>query len=132
MEQRLLQLIREGAHGSKTLDDVMAGIYSLVSELRVTYQRLQELLERRDLMFEDASALGTLRKRALWLYQRGRAEHIFFSKLRLERSLRDTLYGHVMETLQELLTLEQAERLLRSLPDEDLAKELSDADSWTP
>jgi hypothetical protein len=132
MEQRLLQLIREGAHGARTLDDVMAGIYGLVSELRGTFNRLQELLDRRDLMFEDASALGTLRKRALWLYQRARAEHIFFSKLRLERRLRDELYAQVMETFQELLTLENAERLLRSLPDEDLARELSEADSWTP
>ncbi len=117
-------LVREGAHSTTPLDDIINGLSQLASEIRPQYRQLQELLDRRDVKFDSNAELEGLQKRALWLYRKSQLEHLFFSKLRLERSLRDLLYRQILETYEELLTLEEGEQALRKLPDDLLGEEL--------
>ncbi len=124
IEDRLLALVREGAHSTTPLDDIINGLSQLASEIRPQYRQLQELLDRRDVKFDSHAELERLQKRALWLYRKSQLEHLFFSKLRLERSLRDLLYRQILETYEELLTLEAGEQALRKLPDDLLGEEL--------
>jgi hypothetical protein len=51
-------------------------------------------------------------------------EQIFFSKLRLERVLRDTLYRQILEGYDEFSAMEAQEARVRSLPEDALAAEL--------
>ncbi len=124
IEDRLLALVREGAHSTTPLDDIIKGLSQLASEIRPQYRQLQELLDRRDMEFDSKAELEALQKRALWLYRKSQLERLFYSKLRLERSLRDLLYRQILETYEELLTLEDGERALRKLPDDILSEEL--------
>ncbi len=124
IEDRLLALVREGAHSTTPLDDIINGLSLLASEIRPEYRQLQELLDRRDMEFDSKAELEALQKRALWLYRKSQLERLFYSKLRLERSLRDLLYRQILETYEELLTLEDGERALRKLPDDVLGEEL--------
>lgn len=124
-EGLLLSLIRQGADGVMALDDVISGLLTVITEIRAQYLRLHEMLDRRDLTFEAVGRLEGLRKRALWLYRKGKLEHLFFMKLRLERSLRDALYRQIVETWQELSTLDEAERKFRELQEESLALDVT-------
>ncbi len=124
IEDRLLTLVREGAHSTTPLDDIIDGLSQLASEIRPQYRQLQELLDRRDMEFDSNVELEGLQKRALWLYRKSQLERLFFSKLRLERGLRDVLYKQILETYEELSTLEEGDRALRKLPDDLLGEEL--------
>lgn len=124
IEQRLLALIRAGAHAATPLEDVVEGLAQLAPEARDQYQRLLEILERRDLEYELTSQVEELRRRLLWLYRKARLEYLFFAKLRFERASRDALYKQVLELFEELSGLEAAERRMRRLSDDDLSAEL--------
>lgn len=49
---------------------------------------------------------------------------MFFTKLLLERTLRDTIHRHVLETYDEFTELERKERIVQTLDEENLAAEL--------
>ena len=131
VELRLLVLVREGSQATARLDAVIDGLAQLVGVFRPQYYRLQELSEGRDLTFEITSRLKDLRARALWLYRKCRLEILFFAKLRTERLLRDMLYRQVVETYNELAGLDEAERTLQKLPEEDLALKLLEDEGQT-
>ena len=124
VELHLLALVREGSQATARLDAIIDSLAQLVGVIRPQYHRLQELFDGRDLTFEITSGLKDLRARALWLYRKCRLEILFFTKLRIERSLRDTLYRQVVETYAELSNLDEAERALQRLPEDDLAVKL--------
>lgn len=124
IESRLLTVIREGAHTVRPLDETIADLAQLIVGIRPQFERLQALFTPRDLTFDFTLRLEDLRRRLLWLYRRIRLEHIFFAKLQLERLLRDALYRQVLETYDEFSELDRKERVLRSLPEEDLATDL--------
>ncbi len=106
------------------MDEVISELMSLSQRVRPHYLLLQETLERRDLTYELMARLEEVRRRALWLYRRSRLEQIFYSKLKLERSLRDTLYRQILEGYDEFSELEATESNLRTLSEELLAAEL--------
>ena len=124
IESRLIQLTREGSAGTRPLDEVIAELSALSRRLRPVYLVLQETLERRDLTYDLVAQLDGIHKRALWLYRRSRLEQLFYAKLTLERSLRDTLYRQILEAYDEFSSMEEMERHLRGLADNALASEL--------
>ena len=124
IESQLTQLTREGSGGGRALDEVIGELTILSQRVRPYYSLLQETLERRDLTYELVAKLEEVRRRALWLYRRSRLEQIFYSKLKLERTLRDSLYRQVLEAYDEFSDLEAAESLLRTLTEEQLGAEL--------
>lgn len=124
VEIQLTHLTREGSAGGRPLEEVIAELTLLSRAVRPHYSVLQEMLERRDLTYELMAKLEEVRKRALWLYRRSRLEQIFYSKLKLERSLRDMLYRQILEGYDEFSELEAAESHLRALSEELLAGEL--------
>jgi hypothetical protein len=126
IEARLMHLIRQGGE-SRALEDILDGLSSLVSGIGLQYRRILELLDRRDLTYGTTHALEDLRRRTLWLYRKVCMETIFFTKLRLERSLRDAIYKMVVETYEELSTLENEERSLMRMVDEGLSARLLNA-----
>ena len=123
IENELIQLTRQASAGGQ-LDEALRALASLATRIRPFYARLSEVLERRDLTYEDVARLEEERKRVLWLYRRSRLEQIFFSKLRLERTLRDTLYRQILEGYDEFSAMEAMEARLRTLPEDALAGEL--------
>jgi hypothetical protein len=123
IESQLIQLTRQAGTASQ-LDETLRELASLATRVRPYYARLSDVLERRDLTYEDMAKLEGARKRVLWLYRRSRLEQIFFSKLRLERALRDTLYRQILEGYDEFSAMEATETRLRTLSDEALAHEL--------
>lgn len=123
VEARLIELTRQASGGGQ-LDEALRDLTVLASRIRPSYDRLSEALERRDLTYEDVARLEEEKKRALWLYRRLRLEQIFFSKLRLERTLRDTIYRQILEGYDEFSAMEALEARLRGIPDETLAAEL--------
>ena len=124
IESRLIQLTREGSDGSRGLDEVIGELSVLSRRLRPIYLALQEMLEGRDLTYEFLARLEEIRRRALWLYRRSRLEHLFYAKLKLERSLRDTLYRQILEGYDEFSSMEQLEGHLRGLAEDLLTAEL--------
>ncbi|MGH9198427.1 MAG: hypothetical protein ACRD1T_22175, partial [Acidimicrobiia bacterium] len=106
------------------LDQIINELSVLAKRMRPHYARLQETLERRDLTYELMAGLEEVRKRVLWLYRRSRLEQLFYTKLKMERSLRDMLYRQILEAYDEFSTIEQTEANLRSMPDDVLAVEL--------
>jgi len=124
VERQLIQLTREGSAGERSLDSVIDDLAALVGRIRTSYLSLQEFLERRDVTYELVTRVEELHKRALWLYRRLQLEEVFFSKLRLERTLRETLYRQILETYDEFSALEEAEARLRGLSEAALAEEL--------
>ena len=131
IEGHLLGLVREGSQATARLDQVIDGLAALVGVLRPQFHRLQELFDGRDLTFDLTSTLRDVRTRALWLYRKCRLEILFFAKLRVERALRDRLYRQVVETYEELSGLDEAERTLQKLPEDDLAARLLDDEGKT-
>src|SRR5579864_427344 len=127
LEHRLLDAIQRGARGTADTDGVLGELDRIVPEIRRAYVPLHEGLERRDLGFELASRLQAIRDRCLWLYRKSRLEQCFFTKLRLERGLRDAIYTQIVETNQEISSIEDTERELRGCPDDTLAGELLQA-----
>jgi len=123
IETRLIELIRQASAGDK-LDEALRELTALAMRIRPYYTQLSEALERRDLTYEDVARLEEERKRVIWLYRRLRLEQLFFSKLRLERTLRDTLYRQILEGYDEFSAMEAMEARVRSLPEEALAGEL--------
>jgi hypothetical protein len=123
IEHELITLTRQAGELGQ-LDSTLRDLTSLASRVRPHYARLTEALERRDLTYEDVERLEGERKRLLWLYRRTRLEQIFFSKLRLERTLRDTLYRQILEGYDEFSAMESMESRIRTLPDDALAAEL--------
>ena len=123
-EEKLLDMIRRGASGAVPLGDVVGGLQEDLNRVRILYRRLDEALERRDLAFEAAQRLQGLQTRALWIYRKCRLEHFLFSKLQIERSLRDALYREFVETYQELSVIDEAERRFRGLDEASLSLNL--------
>jgi len=123
IESELIQLTRQASAGGQ-LDEALRELAFLATRIRPFHAHLSEALERRDLKYEDVARLEEERKRVLWLYRRLRLEQIFFSKLRLERTLRDTLYRQILEGYDEFSAMEALEARLRGLPEEALADEL--------
>lgn len=124
IESRLIDLTREGGAGARPLDEVIAELVVLAQRIAPLYARLQDALEKRDLTYEAVTKVEELRKRALWLYRRSRLEHVFYSKLQLERSLRDTLYRQVLDAYDDLSVLEIQEARLRGISEPELAADL--------
>jgi hypothetical protein len=124
VEGRLIALTREAAYASRPLSDIVTELVKLQDEIRPQYKRLQETLERRDLTFETVTNLETQRRRAIWLYRRSRLEQVFFAKLDLERSVRDTLYREILETYDQMAELDMEDRRLREVNDTVLVSEL--------
>lgn len=125
VESRLIALAREAAYVSRPLTDVISELTKLQEDIRPQYKRLQEILERRDLTFETVTNLETQRRRAIWLYRRSRLEQVFFTKLDLERSIRDTLYREILETYDQMAELDIEDRRLREVSDMELILELA-------
>ena len=124
IEARVLSLIQDGARGTKPLDDVVTELVLMTTEIRSHYVHLQDLSDRRDLTFEGMAGLEVARKRCLWLYRKTKLERCFFAKLQLERCLRDDIYRQIVETWQEMSSLEEAEREARAADDATIAAEL--------
>lgn len=124
IEDRLLQGIRNGSQGTASLGDVIDQLVGVIVDLRQPYRRVHEALDRRDLMLVTTEHLEALRARILRLYRKSRLEHLFFLKLRLERSLRDSLYRQVIESFEEITTLDEHERTMRAVGEEVLAADL--------
>jgi hypothetical protein len=124
IEGQLITLIREGAHGGRSLAETIADLSGLLPAIGAQFDRLQSLLAARDLTFGTKVQLDELRARLLWLYRKARLEELFFVKLQLERAFRDELYQRVLETYDEFTDLERREGSLRDLSDHDLAAEL--------
>ena len=124
IEGQLIRLTREGSGGERSLDEVIAELSAFAERIRPHFFLVQEALERRDLAYDVVARLEEMRKRVLWLYRRSRLEQVFYSKLRLERLLRDTLYRQVLETYDEFSAMEALEARLRGLSDDLLAAEL--------
>ena len=124
IEDQLIRLTREGSGGERSLDEVIAELAVFAERIRPHFFLVQEALERRDLAYEVVARLEEMRKRVLWLYRRSRLEQVFYSKLRLERLLRDTLYRQVLETYDEFSAMEALEARLRGLSEDLLAVEL--------
>src|SRR3989337_980849 len=127
-EQGLLALIRAGAHAATPLEEVTEGLAALLPDTRRQYRRLQEVLERRGGGVETTPRGGHGRRRGRRLYRKSRLEHLFFVKLAFERTIRDSLYKQILEMYEELSSLEEAERKLRRLGDDELAADLLEAD----
>lgn len=123
IENELIQLTRQ-ASASGQLEPTLHALAALAARVRPHYARLSEVLERRDLTYEDVARIEGERKRLLWLYRRARLEQIFFSKLRLERALRDSLYRQILEGYDEFSAMEGLEARIRALSDDALAGEL--------
>ena len=123
IESQLIQLTRQASTAGQ-LDETLRDLASLATRIRPYYVRLSDALERRDLTYENVARLEGARKRVLWVYRRSRLEQIFLSKLRLERTLRDTLYRQILEGYDEFSAMEATETRLRTLSDEILAHEL--------
>jgi len=123
MESQLIQLTRRASVGGQ-LEDTIHELAAFPTRIRPHFAQLAEWLERRDLSYEDMARLEEGRKRILWLYRRSRLEHIFFSKLRLERTLRDTLYRQILEGYDEFSAMETLEARVRTVSEEALATEL--------
>lgn len=128
IEGRLIQLTREGSGGTRPLDEVIAELHALARRLRPIYLAVQESLGRRDLTYDDVVSLEDVKRRALWLYRRSRLEQLFYAKLKLERSLRDTLYRQILEAYDEFSSMEEMEGRLRGLAEDLLAAELVQED----
>ena len=124
IEDQLIRLTREGSGGERSLDEVIAELAAFAERIRPHFFLVQEALERRDLAYDVVARLEEMRKRVLWLYRRSRLEQVFYSKLRLERLLRDTLYRQVLETYDEFSAMEALEARLRGLSEDLLAVEL--------
>jgi hypothetical protein len=123
IEHELINLTRQASVPGE-LDPTLQKLTVLAGQVRPHYARLAEVLERRDLTYEDVARLEGERKRLLWLYRRARLEQIFFSKLRLERALRDLLYRQILEGYDEFSAMESMEARLRALSEDALAAEL--------
>jgi hypothetical protein len=128
IEDELIRLTRQAGVGSQ-VDETLLALAALPARIRPYYTRLTEALERRDLTYGNMARLEEARKRVLWLYRRSRLEQIFFSKLRLERALRDTLYRQILEAYDEFSSMEQMEDHLRGISDDLLAAELLQEES---
>lgn len=124
VERRLLDLVQDGARGAEELGAVLQGLNQVVFQIREIYLRLQEVQGRRDVGFQMTARLEAVRRHSLWLYRKARLEQCFFAKLRLERGLRDTIYRQIVETYQEMATLDELERELRGRQDDMLIQEL--------
>jgi hypothetical protein len=124
VERRLLNLVQDGARGAGDLRDVVQGLSQVIGEIRQIYVRLQEVQGRRDVGFEVTGRLEAVRKHSLWLYRKARLEQCFFAKLRLERGLRDAIYRQIVETYQEMSSLDETEREVRGRQDDALTQEL--------
>jgi hypothetical protein len=124
IEQRLLNLVQNGARGAEDLGEILRGLSDVVRLIRQVYLRLMEVQGRRDVSFQVTARLEAVRKHCLWLYRKARLEECFFAKLRLERGLRDAIYRQIVETYQDMAALDDAERELRGRPDEALTQDL--------
>ncbi len=124
VERGLLSLVQDGARGSGDLRDVLHGLSQVMGEIRQIYVRLQEVQGRRDVGFEITGRLEAVGKHSLWLYRKARLEQCFFAKLRLERGLRDTIYRQIVETYQEMASLDETEREVRGRQDDALTQDL--------
>lgn len=124
VEQRLLNLVQNGARGAEELGEILLGLDEVVRRIREVYLRLLEVQGRRDVSFQVTARLETVRKHCLWLYRKARLEEYFFAKLRLERGLRDAIYRQIVETYQDMAALDDAERELRGRQDEALTQDL--------
>lgn len=124
LEDRLLGLIRDGARGAKSLEEVLTGIRQVIGEIRPWFGRLLEAQQRRDIAYASVGQLEALNRQSLWLYRKCRIEQIFFAKLRLERTLRDRLYNQVVEIWHEMETLDELERQVQGKSEHALAEEL--------
>ena len=132
LETGLLSQIQNGAQGAVGLDEILYGLSEIVRALRGQYLRLQEILERRDLGFGVVGKFEALRVELLWLYRKAKIERYFFTRLLLERRLRDAVHRQIIETYQEMSELEEAERELRARPDEALAAALLEEPGLEP
>lgn len=124
VERRLLQGVRDGSQGTAALSEVIDRIAGVIVDLRPPYRRVHEILERRDIPLATTEHLETLRSRILKLYRKSRLEHVFFLKLQLERSLRDTLHRHVVESFEEMSALDEHERTIRAAGEAVLVDDL--------
>lgn len=123
-EERLLSLIRRGAQESAALDEILAGIEQLGAEIQPHFRRLDDALTRRDVPYDVADRLLGLRRHWLWLYRKIRLEEVFFTKLKVERGLRDALYRQVIEITHQLSLLDEQEKSLQAMDEGRLAKDL--------
>ena len=124
IEQRLLSLVQNGARGAEELGEILRGLNDVVRLIRQVYLRLLEVQGRRDVSFQVTARLEAVRRHCLWLYRKARLEECFFAKLRLERGLRDTIYRQIVETYQDMATLDDTERELRGRQDDALTQDL--------
>jgi len=125
LEERLLGLVRDSGAGTVAIEDAIENLGALVGEIRVQYNRAQDLAGRRDLSFDSEATIDTLRRRSLWLYRKCRLERILLMKLQVERSLRDTLFRQVMDAWQELSVLGEEERALGAFDEDALSRDLA-------
>lgn len=132
VEERLIRVIRDGSQGLTVLDGVIRNIDQVKRDLRSPHDELQDVLGRRDLTIDMVDRLEALRSRGLRLYRKACLEHVFFQKLQLERTVRDTLYRQVIQAFEEMGELDETERRIRALGDEALAADLSAADPDPP
>lgn len=124
VERQLVALTREGGAGARPLEEVIEELTVLAQRLHPLYARLLDALEPRDLTYEVMTRIEAVRKWALWIYRRTRLEHVFYSKLQLERSLREALYRQVLETYDDFSVLELRESRLRGMAEAELAADL--------
>ena len=87
-EADLLRVIREGHTGRSRPEEVNRRLVTLAREFHLTFHRIHERLERRDLSFDQENRMRGLRRHCLWLYRKARVEDFFVRKLRLEDDLR--------------------------------------------
>lgn len=124
LEKRLISMVRDAAHGAVPVDQAISLLGQFVDESRTHFRTLRDIEGQRDLLFDAAMKLESLAKRVLWLYRKCGLESIFFSKLRVERRLRDDLFKYVLEAYQQVSDLEEEERTLRGLSEDSLARRL--------
>ena len=120
IEERFLGLIREAARGAVPLDDFLGELSFLSKDLQRCFRRVLETNERRDLTFRVIEELHGINRHCVWLYRRIHVEQVFFRKLLLETRLRNLISADAFSLYQELLDVEDQERMFLAKCDAEI------------
>ena len=121
-EQRFLVLQSRSTEGGSS--EILLEYLTLLADLRVVGNRLQEMTGRRDLSYLVDRRLTVLHHHCLWLTRRVSGEFLLLLQIQLEQELKRTIGPHAYQLYLRLEDVGDAAREVEMLDDRDLLGQL--------
>jgi hypothetical protein len=106
--------------------DVLAEYLEILASLKLIYNQLQELSERRDSSYLADRRLNYLQGHCVWLTRRVSTEFLLVRQLHLERELRSAISQDAYQVFLRLEDVTDASREIETLGDRDLMARLGE------